>query len=161
RQRRADGTPTLDGVRRVLYRLPDVIQAVAEERRVFVVEGEKDVESLGDVGVVATTVAGGASAPLPDDIADVFDGATVVIIPDNDKAGHAFADRVARAILGRASSVKLLSLPGVPAKEDVTWWIEHGGTVTALNELASQAFEFSPTESGRPIAIDQAPFVVN
>ena len=51
RQRRPDGKGgwiwNLEGVTRVLYRLPDLMEALALERRVFVVEGEKDVETPG------------------------------------------------------------------------------------------------------------------
>jgi hypothetical protein len=54
KQRRRDGagwTWRLNGVRRVIYRLPEAIQAVAEERTIYVVEGEKDVEALARVGL--------------------------------------------------------------------------------------------------------------
>ena len=64
RQRRPDGKGgwiwNLEGVTRVLYRLPDLMEALALERRVFVVEGEKDVESLARLGIVATCNPGGA-----------------------------------------------------------------------------------------------------
>src|SRR5262245_18843335 len=55
-----DGTWNLKGVRRVLYNLPALIEAVANEQPVIVVEGEKDVESLRRLNIVATTNPGGA-----------------------------------------------------------------------------------------------------
>jgi hypothetical protein len=58
RQRRPDGVGgwlwKLDGVRRIPYRLPELIEALANERPVFVVEGEKDVEALAAISVPAT-----------------------------------------------------------------------------------------------------------
>src|SRR5262249_53534676 len=55
RQRRPDGARgwlwKLDGVRRVPYRLPEPIEAIANERPVFVVEGEKDVDALAAINV--------------------------------------------------------------------------------------------------------------
>jgi len=64
RQRRPDRKGgwiwNLDGARRVLYRLPDVIEALASDRAVFIVEGEKDADALWRLGIPATCNAGGA-----------------------------------------------------------------------------------------------------
>ena len=51
---------SLKGVRRVIYNLPDVLQAAKEGKPVFLVEGEKDVEALDKRELVATTVPMGA-----------------------------------------------------------------------------------------------------
>src|SRR5215510_13212784 len=58
RQQRPDGQggwiPNLDGVETVLYRLPEINAAVKAGRTVFIVEGEKDVERLRTLGLIAT-----------------------------------------------------------------------------------------------------------
>ena len=36
------------------YRLPELLEAIALEHRVFIVEGEKDVETLAALGITAT-----------------------------------------------------------------------------------------------------------
>jgi hypothetical protein len=57
-QRRPDGNGgwiyNLDGVRRILYRLPELIEALGNSRPVFIVEGEKDVATAWSLGVPAT-----------------------------------------------------------------------------------------------------------
>ena len=57
--RRPDGRGgyiwNLDGVRLVPYRLPELIDAVASGRVVFVVGGEKDADNLKAIGIPATT----------------------------------------------------------------------------------------------------------
>ena len=50
-------------LRRPLYRLPEVVKAVQEGRPVYVVEGEKDADTLAAMGLTATTNPGGASKP--------------------------------------------------------------------------------------------------
>ena len=50
----------LGKIRRVLYRLPRVLEAAQSGDGVFVVEGEKDVEALERAGVTATCNPGGA-----------------------------------------------------------------------------------------------------
>lgn len=47
----------LEGIDRVLYNLPSVIKAVEKAQKIYFVEGEKDVETLKEKGLVATTIA--------------------------------------------------------------------------------------------------------
>lgn len=143
RQRRPDGKGgwswNRDGVRGVLYRLPEIIEAVAEERPVFVVEGEKDVETLRSHGVTATTNSGGAGKWSPD-FAPYFTGAPrVVILPDNDAPGDQHARIVAQSLTGTVPDIRVVKLPGLKPKGDVTDWFESGGTVEELYRLADAA----------------------
>jgi hypothetical protein len=89
-QRRPDAnewTWNLEGVRRVPYRLPELIEALAAKKDVVIVEGEKDVEALRELGIAATTCPGGAGK-WRDDYNQHFKGACVVIIGDNDEPGR-------------------------------------------------------------------------
>jgi hypothetical protein len=79
----------LKGVRRVLYRLPGVIEAVAGNREVYVVEGGKDADNLCHLGFAATTNPGGARKWRPE-YSECLRGANVVIVGDNDDAGRTF-----------------------------------------------------------------------
>ncbi len=58
RQRRPNGAGDwiwdLDGVRRVLYRTPEISSSAASGDVVYVVEGQKDVETLRGEGMIAT-----------------------------------------------------------------------------------------------------------
>ena len=59
-QRKPDGRGgwswTTAGVRKVIYRLPEVIEAVAADRTFVVVEGEKDVDNLWKIGAPARAI---------------------------------------------------------------------------------------------------------
>ncbi|MGH3054460.1 MAG: AAA family ATPase, partial [Gaiellaceae bacterium] len=101
RQRRPDGKRDwiykLDGVRRVPYRLPDLLPALVEAF-VFIVEGEKDVDALYLLGLVATCNPGGAGkwrAEYNPHLA----GRHVVVIPDADEPGRRHADDIVRHLL--------------------------------------------------------------
>ncbi|MCL4310684.1 MAG: hypothetical protein M0Z32_01020 [Actinomycetota bacterium] len=138
-QRRPDGKGglinNLNDTRRVLYRLPEVIEAVAAGQTIHVVEGEKDADNLDKkLGLVATCNCGGAGKWL-DSYSQALAGAHVVIIPDNDTTGHKHAQDVKQALEGVAADVKVIHLPGLPAKGDVSDWIAAGGTVEGLREL--------------------------
>lgn len=145
-QRRPDGNGgwawNLRGLEPVLYGLPNVCRAVSDGERVFVVEGEKDAERARDeLGIVATTCPMGAEK-WRDSYTDVLREAYVVLIPDNDRAGRAHVVDVAGRLLGVAASVKVLDLPGMPEKGDLSDWLDAGGTKEALNTLVENAPEF-------------------
>jgi hypothetical protein len=76
----------LDGVHRVLYRLPEVVYAAEQGRTIYVCEGEKDVDALRAVGKAATCNSGGAGSWKPD-YADYLRGARVIIVADKDEPG--------------------------------------------------------------------------
>lgn len=111
---------------RVPYRLPEMLANPAAD--VFMVEGEKDANRLARTGLVATTSSGGANR-WSTDLAEHFRGRNVVILPDNDAAGHSYADDIARNLYGVAATVRIVNLPGLPEKGDVSNWLDAGGQV--------------------------------
>jgi putative DNA primase/helicase len=133
----------LGDVQRVLYRLPQVLAA---QRRVFIVEGEKDVHTLEEKGFLATTNAGGAEKWLPAHTAALANK-SVVILPDNDAPGRAHAALVAAALADVAKEVRIVELPGLGPKEDVTDWFAAGGTKDLLVEEVRDAVPISTLKS--------------
>ena len=129
-----------------LYNLPRVIEAASRGELVFVVEGEKDADNLAKVGLTATTNPFGAETWKPD-YADYLIGADVVIIPDNDDAGRRHAEQVARSLVGKAKRIRVLELPNLPEKGDVSDFLESGGTKEDLLSMAEQAPEYEPKEA--------------
>src|SRR5262249_29880806 len=97
RQRRPDGRGgwiwNLQGVERVLYNLPAIAPAAADDW-LLIVEGEKDVDALAKLGVLATTNPHGAGKWLAQYNA-VLTGRKLAILPDHDGAGRAHARQVA------------------------------------------------------------------
>lgn len=92
--------------RRVLYRLPEIIQAVAAEKIVFVVEGEKAADALARVGVSATCSPGGAGK-WRKEYSTYLAGADVVILPDANSPGEQHCEAVAASLTGIAARVRV------------------------------------------------------
>jgi hypothetical protein len=100
----------LDGVRRVPYRLREVIAGVAAKRAIFVTEGEKHADLLHVRGLVATTAPMGAGK-WRDEYADMLAGAArVFVLADDDTPGRQHAETVARSLVGRVGEVKIVKL---------------------------------------------------
>lgn len=135
-QRRPDGSggwiwKTAE-TRRVLYRLPELLAALADNPSalVLVVEGEKDVERARELGFVATCNPGGAGKwkLIRDHAREILRGHAVTVIADNDQdntnpkdrdKGLRHANEIAESLLGVASVVRVM-LP--PRGKDLSDW---------------------------------------
>ena len=115
----------------VLYRLPQVIDAVAGAQPVWLVEGEKDVHTAERLGLVATTNAQGGRA-FPAELAEVFRGADVRVVLDRDDAGWDRGVGVHEVLTGVGARVQLLLPAPSTAKADFTDHVEAGGDVGGL-----------------------------
>ena len=119
----------LKGVRRVLYNLREVLTAT----HVVVAEGEKDANRVKEAlpyfkkreGVrwAVTTCPGGAENWRAE-YAPYFKGKCAFILPDNDKAGRKFGQGVARSVSAFARRVKIVELPDLPEKGDVSDYLD-------------------------------------
>jgi hypothetical protein len=159
RQRRPDGNGGWiwkKAARQVPYRLPELIDAPAD-CLMFVVEGEKDADRLASLGLVATCNAGGAAKRRNDgkpgrskwrpELNPFFQGRDVVILPDNDDAGRDHARSAASNLAPVAARVRILELPGLGPKDDVSEWLNTNGSPEELQRLAADALTFSPEDS--------------
>lgn len=111
---------------RPLYRLPQVLAA---EGPVYVAEGEKAADALESLGLAATTSPNGSKSAAKADWSPMA-GRAVVIVPDHDGPGEAYADDVRDlALRAGAASVVVVRLadlwPGIPEGGDAHDWIEH------------------------------------
>ena len=104
----------------VLYHLLEITEAPI----VFLVEGEKDSETLRDWGFVATTVAGGAKAPWLPQFTETLRGREVILVPDNDGPGWERALEISRELFGCVARLRVFDLPdGV---KDISDWFAAG-----------------------------------
>lgn len=113
--------------RQVLYHLPEVLEAAI----VFIVEGEKDVETLRSHGFVATTNAGGANAPWLPSYTQALAGREVILIPDRDAPGRRRVLTIARALLRHAAKIVIWEPDDSHAK-DITDWFGLGHSEVEL-----------------------------
>ena len=142
RQRRPDGKGgwfwKLDGVRRVPYRLPELLLSTSN---VFIVEGEKDVETLRCARLVATCNAGGAGK-WHEEFGEHLRGRVCILIADNDESGIKHVEDVARKLKPYTGQViNLGPLPVAPERGDVSDWLGAGHTIADLLALVTAAEE--------------------
>lgn len=157
-QRRPDGRggwiTNLDGVERCLYHEDEL--AAEPDRWVGFCEGEKDSDRLRGLGLLATTVAGGSNAPWTDSYSETLRDRAVTIFADNDPPGFACAHTRAQALQGIARRVKVIELSDLPAKGDVSDWIDAGHTKDELLRILKDAPEWTPESMATDLAGDDA-----
>jgi hypothetical protein len=157
--RRPDGhggwiNDTKDVDTSILYRLPEVIEAIALGHEIICVEGEKDVDRLWSIGIPATCNAHGAAEPgkqpkWKPEHSKQLAGAPIVVMPDHDDAGYAHADATCECSHGVAKRVRRLALhehwPNCPKGGDVSDWLDAGHTREDLDTLLAGAPDYVST----------------
>ena len=139
---RADWVWNLQGVRRVPYRLPQLL-AASRDTIAYVAEGEKDVDNLVKLGLLATCNSEGAGN-WKAEFADFFVGRDIVVLVDCDDVGRKHARTVAASIAAVARRVRVLELPDLPPKGDISDWLAAGGTLQQLDDLVASTPPFNP-----------------
>ena len=151
-----NGTEGVDTT--LIYRLPEINEAIAVGYTILVPEGEKDCDNLWSIGIPATCNAhGAADATKPNytpkwrpEHSAQLRRADIVILNDNDVSGRAHADAAARMSAGIAARVRILDLakhwPEVAATKggDVSDGLAAGRTREELDALIAAAPEFAP-----------------
>jgi hypothetical protein len=134
----------------VLYRLPELLAAMEArpDDPVFICEGEKDADTLWDLGLIATTNPNGAGS-WRTEANRLFHYRHVVILTDNDRKGRERAASIRPGLRTYARSVKVVELPGLAPNEDVTDWLNGGKTKNDLLKVIEETDERSvPTGQG-------------
>jgi hypothetical protein len=156
-QRRPNGGDwayNLDGIaERPLYRLPDVLEDVALGRTILLVEGEKDAETARALGFAATAHAGGAKA-WREEYARQLRGADVVIVPDNDEAGRAWALEAGTELCEQGTRVRMFAVPVRDEGGDLTDWVNAGADATKIARAIHRAHPWLP---GNPVPKPEPP----
>lgn len=124
---------------RVLYALPKVAGAISSDQEIYLVEGEKDAETLLSRGLIATTPIEGAGSSLSSHYLSQLQNANIVLLYDEDEAGYKRRDQWIEFLKGIAKSIRVIALPGIIYQKnhgrDVTDWLADGHTIQELLEL--------------------------
>jgi RecA-family ATPase len=155
RQRRPDGnggwTWKLDE-RRVLYRWPELLEY--PDATIFVCEGEKDADRVASLGHCATCVAAGK---WTDDCVKALKDRDVIILEDNDKAGHVKALVAAQALHGITKSIRIVLLPHLPDRGDVSDWLDTDPhRADKLADICFDVPEWAPNDADAKIVKKQS-----
>ena len=142
--------------KRPLYHLTEVL--VANE--IFICEGEKDADNVralwpngreAGVFVAATTNFDGAGK-WRDEYSAYFKGKKVLILPDNDEPGEKHALKVAESVYPYALGVKIVRLPGLADKGDVSDYLKNHSADDLIAET-KKAPRWHPSEKNSSLLV--------
>ncbi len=135
---------------RVIYNLHEVIKARNDGTSIILCEGEKDANNLISLGYVATTIFEGGGKKWRPEYTEQLKDSILYLCPDNDIAGLEFINNAAGQLKDVVKSIKLIELPNLENKEDVSDWINKGGTKEQLDSLIESAQVYHPTKNTKP-----------
>lgn len=128
---------SLNGTRRVPYRLQELIHALEENPscQILLTEGEKDCDKLRELGFVASSFKNWKK-----EFNQFIKFANIIVLADHDRSGHKQADEAARFFLDDLKPIKLIDLffdEHLPDKngKDVSDWLELGHSAEELQEI--------------------------
>lgn len=124
----ADGVKV---VQEVPYNLFNLTKAIENKRRIFIVEGEKDADTLNYKGFIATSLKN------VKDYKDIFKKQDVYFIGDTGIAGEKYKKDIFRELVSVVKSFRVVDLKDIEKlgdNKDVTDWLEAGHTTEELQE---------------------------
>ena len=134
------------GIRKVPYRLKELAESEKDDSTVFICEGEKDVDNLFKLELIATCNPGGAGKWRKEYSKSLKDR-NIVLFPDNDEPGRNHMETVARMSYGIAKTMKIVTLPDLKEKQDISDWLEIGNSKDNLLKLVDEIDEWEPTDA--------------
>jgi hypothetical protein len=137
----------LNGVRRVLYRLPELIKSTGQ---VFIVGGEKDVESLREHGLTVTTNDNG-EGNWRSEFNQFLKDRDVVILEDNDEKGRKHGKVVSQQLKGVAKSIRIIKFPELDKGGDVTDFLASHSVDDLLGKLKNVAGGWMEWQEQKPL----------
>jgi hypothetical protein len=155
--------------RRVIYRLPETIEAMASGFAIVIAEGEKDCDNLWRIGIPATCSPDGASEPDKEpkwrvEYSEMLRGADIIVTGDDDDAGRAHMEATAAMSVGIAASVRVLDAKNwrVPPKgKDVSDWLAAGHGREEFDALVALAPDYDAAPNGPAPPSDRSNLLVS
>jgi 5S rRNA maturation endonuclease (ribonuclease M5) len=143
----------MNGCRHVLYKLPQLLEAIAREEPIFLVEGEKDAETIIKWGWAATTAP--ITRKWEESFTQILKGAQVALFYDNDKAGVNRRDMITSQLYNNTKRFRIIDLPGIEYSEshgkDVTDWLEiPGNDIKKLEQIIYNTPDHRPPQKDQP-----------
>ena len=152
----------LQGCRKVLYHLPQLLKGIADNNPIYLVEGEKEADKLSSYGLIATTAP--ESLKWLDTFIESLKGADVVILYDMDKTGIERKNLLCKALYEQVKRLRVIDLPGIEYQEshgkDISDWLAEGHTTDDLIKIVTSTLDYFPsTQKTRLRAVTMKDFL--
>lgn len=136
----------LKGCEKVLYRLHELLNGISANKIIFLVEGEKDADSLISRELIGTT--SGESLFWSKSFTEILRDADLVILYDMDKTGMQRRDLLCKELYGKVKRLRVVDLPGLKYQDshgaDLSDWLAQGHTVDDLLKIVKNTPNFLP-----------------
>lgn len=138
-----------DAVPYNLYRLN---KALKENKPVFIVEGEKDADTISHLGYVATSLKGIKNIPV-----NIFQAANIYSIADTGEAGEQYQEHIWYELKDKINHFRVIDLPGLELlgdNADVTDWFQDGHTKEEFKAAMKDSWDWKVSKLWKYIKYD-------
>lgn len=124
---------SIQNVRRVIYNLPAVLEAIKKGEVIFITEGESKVDTLSELGITATTVFSKYTNKWKEYYNQFLDGARgVIILQDDDQNGIEYANNTYTTLKEMFSEDKIGIMPITSICPEIN---KQGADITNVREF--------------------------
>lgn len=140
------------GVEEVPYNLYKLNKALKENKPIFIVEGEKDADTLNYMGYTATSLKG-----IKDINIDMFKDANIYSIADTGKAGEQYQEKIWYELKDKIKHFRVVELQDIEKlgdNADVTDWFEAGHSKEEFKSCLMDHWDWKKSKLWKYIEID-------
>lgn len=124
------------------YNLYNLSNALLSKKPIFIVEGEKDVETMKTLGYTATSLK---NVNIKDFDFSIFNYSTTYIIPDTGEAGKTYVYKIWDILKDFVNEFNIIDLKGIDKlgdNKDITDWIEAGYDIKDFKNSMSLSWDW-------------------
>lgn len=137
----------------VPYNFYRLTRALKENKPIFIVEGEKDVDTISHLGYIATSLKGIKNLQI-----NIFKNANVYSIADTGEAGEKYQEHIWYELKDKVKHFKVVELPNIDNlgdNADVTDWFKDGHTKDEFKEAIKDSWDWKVSRLYKYVTFDK------
>lgn len=135
----------------VPYNLYSLMEGLKNNKDIFILEGEKDVDTLSYMGYIATSFKGITKFDY-----SIFNSKKVYVIPDTGKAGEKYRDEVYYNLKDYVKEFNVIDPEGLSElgdNKDITDWFKSGKTLEDFKIALRDKWDYKKSRLWRDITV--------
>lgn len=137
----------------VPYKFSRLKRALQENKPIFIVEGEKDADTISHLGYVATSLKGIKNLPI-----NIFQNANIYSIADTGEAGEQYQEHIWYELKDKISHFRVIELPNIEKlgdNADATDWFKAGHTKEEFKAAIKDSWDWKVSKFYKYVTFDK------
>ena len=138
----------------VPYKYSRLLKGLQEQKPIFIVEGEKDADTINHLGYIATSLKGLKILPI-----NIFQGANIYSIADTGKAGEEYQEHIWYELKDKVNHFRVIQLADIEKlgdNADVTDWFQEGHLKDEFKAAMRDSWDWKVSKYWKYVTFDRS-----